>query len=66
VFRCQLIDADGAPVDPPMFTTSTPERRPGHVVIVGPGVQFRVVATTVPDRDDVDGALIVERVTPRR
>ena len=63
MFRYQLIDPDGSPVDPPTFTTSTPDWRPGHVVIVVPGVtEFRVVGTTVPDDDAFNGALIVERV----
>jgi hypothetical protein len=67
VFRYQLFDRDGATVDPATFTTSTPDWRPSHVVIVVPGVtRFRVVGTTVPDRDDVHGALIVERAKPRR
>jgi hypothetical protein len=63
MFRYQLIGLDGLPVDPPTFTTATPDWRPGHVVVVVPGVtEFRVVGTSVADRDDVNGALIVERV----
>ena len=63
MFRYQLIDSEGSPVDPPTLTSAVPDWRVGDRVIVKPGiVEFSVVGIAVPDRDEFNGALIVERV----
>jgi hypothetical protein len=58
-FPFKLETMDGAPADPPQFTTVAPQWRPGDTIPVGPGRALRVVGNRVTDVDETP-VLIVE------
>jgi hypothetical protein len=61
-FTFKLVTVDGAPADPPSFTTVAPQWRPGDRIPLGPGRALSVVGVRVTDVDETP-VLIVEDTT---
>jgi hypothetical protein len=61
-FTFKLELADGAPADPPSFTTVAPQWRPGATIPLGAGRALRVVGVRATDVDETP-VLIVEDVS---
>jgi hypothetical protein len=61
-FTFNLETTDGAPADPPSFTTVAPQWRPGDTIPLGPGRALSVVGVRVTDADETP-VLIVEDVS---
>jgi hypothetical protein len=61
-FTNKLVAVDGAPADPPRFTTVAPQWRPSDTIPLGPGRGLRVVGSRVTGPDETP-VLIVEDVS---
>jgi hypothetical protein len=61
-FTFNLETVDGAPADPPSFTTVAPIWRPGDKIPLGPNRTLRVVGNRATDVEETP-VLIVEDVS---
>jgi hypothetical protein len=59
-FLFRLETPEGAPADPPTFSTAVPNWRPGDVIPLGRDGALRVIDTRPGREPDEDPVLIVE------
>jgi hypothetical protein len=59
-FTFNLETTDGAPAEPPQFTTVAPQWRPGDKIPLGPGRELQVVGTRVTDVDETPVLIVGE------